>query len=160
MAIRKAFKSQGYERRISNRKGFSNKPELREARLNFALRAIEWTITRLCQQMFSDEVLAHGGANSRRFVTVLVEGEKQDIQNDRFRPECLTPKYSRLPAWMFHGIIYNGKKAFGTFWEKEYGTMNSAKYDSHILSKAQNFIEFEQSQGRTPWLQHDGAPCH
>ena len=74
-----------------------------------------------------------GGANTRRSVTVLVAGDRQDIIFDRFPPEWLTPKFSGLPAWMFHGVIYNGRKALGTFWEKDYGTMNSAKYDAYIL---------------------------
>ena len=159
-AIRRAFKSQGYGRRISKRKGFSDTPEHRQRRLEFAVAAIQWTPERLSQQMFSDEVWAHGGANTRRSVTVLVAGDRQDIVFDRFRPECLTPKFSRLPAWMFHGVIYNGRKALGTFWEKEYGTMDSAKYDAYILSQVQSLVQYERSQGRDPWYQHDNASCH
>ena len=78
-AIRRAFKSQGYGRRISKRKGFSDTPEHRQRRLEFAVAAIQWTPERLSQQMFSDEVWAHGGANTRRSVTVLVAGDRQDI---------------------------------------------------------------------------------
>ena len=81
-AIRRAFQSQGYERRTSKRKGFSDTPEHRQNRLEFALDAIQWTPERLSQQMFSDEVWAHGGANTRRSCTVLVAGDGQDIVFD------------------------------------------------------------------------------
>lgn len=37
----------------------SNTPEHCEARLNFALGAIDWTIDRLYLQIFSDEVWGH-----------------------------------------------------------------------------------------------------
>ena len=59
---------------------------------------------------------------------------------------------------MFHGVIYGGKKAFGTFWE--WGAMNSEKYDEHILSQVEEFIGVEQRLGKSPWYQHDNAPCH
>ena len=77
------------------RKGFSDAPENRQSRLEFALAAIQWTPERLSQQMFSDEVQAHGGVNTRRSATVLVAGDRQDIIFDQFRPECLTPKLLR-----------------------------------------------------------------
>ncbi|CAJ2651960.1 unnamed protein product [Trifolium pratense] len=53
-AIRRAFKSQGYGRRISKRKEFSDTPEHRQSRREFAVAAIQWTRERLSQQMFSD----------------------------------------------------------------------------------------------------------
>ena len=69
-AIQRAFKSQRYGRRISKRKGFSDTSEHRQSRLEFALAAIQWTPERLSQQMFSDDVWAHGGANTWRSVAV------------------------------------------------------------------------------------------
>lgn len=59
---------------------------------------------------------------------------------------------------MFHGVIYGGYKAFGTFWE--WGTMNSEKYDEHILSQVEEYIGAEQRMGRSPFFQHDNSPCH
>lgn len=97
-AIRAAFKSQGYGRRVSKKKGLSDRLVHRQMRLNFATRAFLGTPQRLSEQIFSDDVWACGGANSRRFVTILVEGDRQEILFDRFRPECLTPKYGKLPA--------------------------------------------------------------
>ena len=70
-------------------------------------------------QSFSDEMWASGGANSRSFVTVLVEGDKEDVVRDRYNPDHLIRKCGKLPSWMFHGMIHNGRKAFGTFWWKE-----------------------------------------
>ena len=83
--------------------------------------------------MFSDKVWPYWGANTRDFVTVQVEGDRNDIAFDRYRPECLTRKTARTTAWTFHGVIYVGKKAFGTFCE--WGTMDPEKYDEHILSQ-------------------------
>lgn len=114
-AIRTAVESQGFGRRVSKRKGFSNLERHREHRMQFATRAREWDRTRLNSQIFSDEVWAYWGANTRNFVTVLVEGDRNEIVFDRHRPECLTSKSVRTTAWMFHGAIYAGKKAFGTF---------------------------------------------
>ena len=157
-AIRTAVESQGFGRRVSKRKGFSNQESHKEHRLHFALCAREWDRERLNSQIFSDEVWAYWGANTRNFVTVQVEGDRNDVAFDRNRPECLTSKTPRQTAWMFHGVIHGGKKAFGTFWE--WGTMNSEKYDEHILSQVEEFIGVEQRRGRFPWFQHDNAPCH
>nr|CCA28305.1 hypothetical protein ALNC14_144490 [Albugo laibachii Nc14] len=157
-AIRTALKSQGFARRVSKRKGFSNQDVHREQRLRFALRAREWDRERLNSQIFSDEVWAYWGANTRNFVTVQVDGDRNEIVFDRHRPECLTRKSARSTAWMFHGVIYGGKKAFRTFWE--WGSMNSEKYDEHILAKVEEFIGVEQRMGKSPWYQHDNAPCH
>ena len=73
--------------------------------------------------MFSDEVWAMGGAHTTSHVTVKKDG------SDRYFPENLQHKYSKGPAWMFHGTIVGGRKGPAQFWEKEWGTMNSAKYD-------------------------------
>ncbi|RKF78823.1 hypothetical protein GcC1_052044, partial [Golovinomyces cichoracearum] len=54
-ATRSALKRNGYERRVAKKS-----PE------------------RLYNQSFSDEMWASGGANSRSFSTVLVEGDKED----------------------------------------------------------------------------------
>src|SRR4051812_26719082 len=54
--------------------------------------------------MFTDELWANGGAHTTSYVTVNEDG------SDRYLPECLQHKYSRAPAWMFHGTIVNGRK--------------------------------------------------
>lgn len=159
-AIRSAFQRMGYKRRVAKKKGFSNAKHHREMRLEFANAALNWSRERLYSQVFSDEVWATGGSNSRQHVTVLVDGDKDDITVDRYRPECLNRKLSKLPAWMFHGVLYDGKKALGTFWEKEYGTMNSEQYDKYILSKVEHLFNTERANGRCPVFQHDNAPCH
>ena len=91
-------------------------------------------------------------------MTVQVAGDPNDIVFDRHRPECLTRKAARGTAWMFHGVIHEGRKAFGTFWE--WGTMNTEKYDEHKLSQVEEYVSVEQRMGRSPWYQHDNAPCH
>lgn len=129
-------------------------------RLEFARWGRTWSRERLYQQVFSDEVWTHGGANGRNFVTVLVEGDKQDILLDRYRPECLTRSHSKLPSWMFHGMLLNGSKSLGMFWERKYGKMDSVKYDTYILSQVEGLFREEETWGRHPWFQHDNAPCH
>lgn len=159
-AIRTAFRSIGYGRRVAKRKGFSSDPRVMAQRLAFAQEAITWTRERLYRQAFSDEVWAHGGAFTQAYVTVLVDGDIEAIQEDRYRPECLQHKYGKQPAWMFHGVIYNGKKSFSTFWEKEWGSMDSTKYNLVILSQVQDLVERERAQGIRLIWQHDGASCH
>ena len=91
-------------------------------------------------------------------MTVQMKGDRNEIAFDRYQPECLTRKTVRRTAWMFHGVLYSGRKAFGTFWE--WGSMNYEKYDEHILTQAENFIGAEQIMVKLPWFQHDNAPCH
>ena len=38
--------------------------------------------------------------------------------------------------------------------------MNSETYDKHILAKVEELIGVEQRMGKSPWYQHDNAPCH
>jgi len=64
-----------------------------------------------------------GGAHIVSYKIVKADG------SDRYDPENLQHKYLKAPAWMFHGIIINGKKGPAHFWDKEVGTMNSRKYD-------------------------------
>lgn len=134
-AIHTAFRSLGYSRRVAKRKGFSDDPAVIRKRLAFAEEGKTWSRERLYRQAFSDEVWAHGGAFAQSFVTVLIEGSAEEIQRDRYRPECLQHKYGKQPAWMFHGVICGGKKGPSTFWEKEWGSMDSSKYNEKILSK-------------------------
>ena len=61
---------------------------------------------------------------------------------------------------MFHGTIYNGKKGPAQFWDKEWGTMNSERYDYFILSRIGDFFEEERLHNRQPIFQHDNAACH
>ncbi|RKF71554.1 hypothetical protein GcC1_097025, partial [Golovinomyces cichoracearum] len=89
-AIQKASISQGCGCRTSKKNTFSISYAHRQMRLGFVRWGRTWNRERLYQQVYSDEVWTHGGAIGRNFVTVLVEGDKQDILLDRYRPECLT----------------------------------------------------------------------
>ena len=70
-----------------------------------------------------------GGAHTTSYVIVKQDG------SDRYLPENLQHKYSKGPAWMFHGSIVNGKKGPTKFREKEWGIMDSDKYNRYILSQ-------------------------
>lgn len=159
-AVRSALGRNGYGRRVAKRKVMSSTEQHKSVRLDFARWGKTWSRERLLDQAFSDEVWASGGANSRIFVTALVQGDREDILRDRYHPDCLIRKCSKLPSWMFHGMIHNGRKAIGTFWEKDYGNMDSKGYDEHILSKVEVYFRNQQAHGRLPVFQHDNAPCH
>ena len=122
-AIKTAFDLLGYCRRTAKKKGFSDDPAVRQERDTFAQEALQWTKERVYAQMFTDEVWAIGGAHTTSYVIVKQDG------SDRDWPENLQHKYSKAPAWMFHGSIVRGRKGPAVFWEKEWGTMNSSKYN-------------------------------
>ena len=81
-------------------------------------------------------------------VTVRADG------SDRYDINNVQHKYSKLPAWMFHGMIiwsnvwfmfwshigtiFRGRKGPAVFWEKEWGSVDSVKYCEHILSNIKN----------------------
>lgn len=121
-------------------------------RVTFAEEGKTWTPERLFLQIFSDEVWAMGGAYTQSYVTVKEDG------SDRLDPACLQHKYRKLPAQMFHGTIVMGGKGPTTFWEKDFGTMDSYKYDAVILNNIEAFLhanpdkDFVQMQ--------DNASCY
>lgn len=155
-----AFGLLGYGRRVSKRKGFSYDPFHRTLRLILARKGLQWSPDRLLQQCFSDEVWAYGGAHTTSYVTVKLDG------TDRFDPDNLQHKYSKLQAWMFHGVIMNNTKGPGTFWEKEWGAVTSKAYNEHILPQIQDLFQqhpgfhSEQRQSKGWWWQQDNAPAH
>jgi hypothetical protein len=75
----------------------------------FAREGITWSVQRVQKQAFSDEVWAHGGTYTVLYVTVKEDG------SDRYNTNNVTHKYSKAPAWMFHGTIVGGKKGPGIF---------------------------------------------
>jgi hypothetical protein len=151
-AIRTAFKLVGYGRRVAKRKGFSDDPEVMAERVTFAQEGLTWTPERLFHQIFSDEVWAMGGAHTQSYITVKEDG------SDRFDSECVQHKYRKLPAWMFHGTIVLGGKGPATFWEKEWGSMDSFKYDAVILNNVESFLDANRDKDFV-WMQ-DNASCH
>ena len=151
-AVRTAFKLVGYGRRVAIKKGFSEDLDVMRERVDFAEEAITWTPERLFNQIFSDEVWAMGGAHTRQYVTVKEDG------SDRFDPACVQHKYRKLPSWMFHGTIVMGGKGPAVFWEKEWGSIDSFKYDAVILNNIQAFLNANPDKDFI-WMQ-DNAPSH
>lgn len=91
-----------------------------------------------------------GGPHTTSYVTIKKDG------SDRYDNKNLQHKYRKLPAWMFHGVVYQGRKGPAVFWEKEWGTMNSAKYNNFILPEIQQLVEAHPEL----IFQRDNAPCH
>jgi hypothetical protein len=123
-----------------------------QERVDFAEEGKTWTPERLFHQVFSDEVWAMGGAHTQSYITVKEDG------SDRLNPECVQHKYRKLPAWMFHGTIVMGGKGPATFWEKEWGSMDSYKYDAVILNNVESFFDANPDKPFV-WMQ-DNASCH
>ena len=115
----------------------------------FAEQGIRWSRDRLQCQMFTNEVWAMGEAYTTSFVTVLEDG------SDRYLSKNLQHKYFKAPAWMFHGSIVNRRKGPAVFWEKEWGNINSTKYDEHVLVGIAEFM-----QGTQYIFMQDNAPSH
>ena len=57
---------------------------------------------------------------------------------------------------MFYSCIAGGKKGPALFWEKEWGNVASTSYNTHVLSRVQEYME------AYPWLiyMQDNAPAH
>ncbi|KAH8822035.1 hypothetical protein F5884DRAFT_828185 [Xylogone sp. PMI_703] len=129
MAIHTAFDLLGYCRRTTTKKRYSEDPE---------------------SQIFTDEVWAMEKAHTTTYATV-----KKD-SSDRLDIGVVQHKYSKTPTWIFHGSIIAGKKEPAKFWKKEWGKMNSEKYDRYILS------EFEVLMAQYPWMtyMHDNTFLH
>ena len=150
--IRTTFKLVGYGRRIAPKKRFSEDPGVMRERVDFAVEAITWTPKRLFNQIFLDEVWAMGGTHTQSWITV-----KEDDSN-RLDPVYVKHKYSKLPAWIFHGIIIMGGKGPATFWKKEWGSIDSFKYDAVILNNIEAFLATNPDKSFI-WMQ-DNAPSH
>jgi hypothetical protein len=151
-AIRTAIDEIGYCRRVSRKKGFSDDPEVCQERLDLAVDGKTWPrpdVQRIC---FTDEVWAFGGAHTSSYITCLKDG------SDRLLPECVRHKYSKLPSWMFWGSIVDGKKGPALFWEKEWGSINSTRYDRKILSMIQRFFRDHPLSRYRFW--QDNASSH
>jgi hypothetical protein len=57
---------------------------------------------------------------------------------------------------MFWGSIIEGKKGPYRFWGKEWGTINSSRYNEYIL----NYIEELSEDHPEYWFQQDGAASY
>lgn len=144
-AITTAMRDLGYCLRATRTKGFSDDPRVWRERRQFAEQALTWTKERVQRQIFSDEVWAMGGAHTTSFVTCLED------RSDKYLPECLQHKYSKAPAWMFHGCIVNGKKGPAIVWEKEWGSIDSTKYNDRVLVHIAEFVREHAEEPCQDW---------
>lgn len=91
-AITTAIKSIGYIQRTAPKKGYSNDPDIKKERVEFAREGITWDRTRLYNQIFSDEIWAMGGAHTVQYITVKAD------RSETFQPDTVTHKYSKAPS--------------------------------------------------------------
>ena len=59
---------------------------------------------------------------------------------------------------MFHSTIVFGGKGPAVFWEKDWGSMDSYKYDAVILNNVESFLATNPNHGFI-WMQ-DNPSCH
>lgn len=80
----------------------------------------------------------------------------QEDGSDKYDVINVQHKYSEASVWMLHDTIYQRIKGSAVFWEKDWGTINSAKYNEHILSSIQALVE---AHSELIYMQ-DNAPSH
>ncbi len=122
----------------------------KQLRYELAQEGVRWSHEQIYNQIFSDEIWANWGAHTTSYVTVKEDG------SDRYIESNVQHKYSKCPAWMFHGTIYQGLKGLAAFWEKAWGSIDSAKSDQYILPRVQALVE---THPRLTYMQ-DNAPAH
>lgn len=76
--------------------------------------------------------------------------------SDRYLESKVQHKYSKCPAWIFHGTIYQVRKGPAVFWRKSWGSIDSAKYNQYILPGIQPLVE---AHPELTFMQ-DNAPSH
>jgi DDE superfamily endonuclease len=118
---------------------------------------------------FSDEVWAMGGGHTTDYITCKTDG------SDRFDADNVTHKYRKRPAWMFSGVILDGKKGPCLFWEDYMMNINSQNYCTYFMPLIEDLFSshplrqnliFQQdnasshrSKYTTEWLRRHRIPC-
>lgn len=87
---------------------------------------------------------------------LLCHSQVREDGSDRYLESKVQHKYSKCPAWMSHGTIYQGRKGPAVFWGKSWGSIDSAKYNQDILPGIQPLVE---AHPELTFMQ-DNAPSH
>ncbi|KAK4666774.1 hypothetical protein QC763_0050450 [Podospora pseudopauciseta] len=146
-----AMRDAGYQRKVLPRR-IKLTPAHMQARLAFAREQLalrprpeDWE-----KVAFSDETWATNSHMWKRWLTV---HEVEDI-------EAWASIRQKPHGWMFWAIICGAVKAGSFVWEKEYGGINSEKYQRYIVPIDYQFIMEKREQGTPVVFQHDNASSH
>jgi DDE superfamily endonuclease len=151
--IRSSLKREGYERFMGR-----SKPRLSESvkqrRLEFAIQHKDWIVGMWDSIIWSDESWMTYGTHCPQWVT---RKRGQDV----YHTDTVLPKDQRRVGWMFWGCFSGSIKGPGLFWEKDWGTINGARYRERILPLAYQFYqESLKREGFECLFMQDNAPAH
>ncbi|KAJ5678485.1 transposable element tc3 transposase, partial [Penicillium maclennaniae] len=139
--LRRALARRGYHRCKALRK-----PPLsdrtRALRLTWALEHVLWT----------DETWVISIYHRRIYVT--------RRSGEEFDDTYVRERISRAPGWMFWGSFYGNEKGPCLFWEKEWGTITSARYTERIVPLIHGIVTMARDNNKHLIVMQDGAPSH
>ena len=147
LAIKAALNSRGYYRYIARRK-----PPLSDInkakRLAWASDHIHLNQDQWKNILWTDETWVLPGRHTCTWIT----RRKDEVYEDT----CVVDRVPRKKGWMIWGSFHGYTKGPLVIWEKEWGTINSTSYCTHILPQIKEYmVQFPQL-----WLMQDGAPGH
>lgn len=151
-AIRAALRRLGFHRYIARRKPPITEDN-RQKRLAWALEHVNWTVDQWRRILWSDETWITGGHHRKQYVTRR-PGEEWD-------PTCIVERHTKKGGWMFWGCFHGCRKGPGVFWEKDWGYIDAASYQRHIVPVIDDWLrQCRQIYGENLILMQDGAPGH
>jgi transposase len=146
-SVRYALHKRGYRRRFALRK-----PPISErnriARLEWAREHIHWTEEQWYQVLWSDETWVTGGRHRRTLIT--------QKPGEELLPDCVVERIPRPSGWMFWACFAGDIKGPSLFWEKEWGSINTASYIEHIVPLVDGWIHLNSHLR----FMQDNAPAH
>ncbi|KAK4641472.1 hypothetical protein QC761_0074400 [Podospora bellae-mahoneyi] len=150
-AFTRAMLEAGFERRVQPRR-IRLTVEHRQTRLAFAReqwalrpRPEDWEVV-----LFSDETWATNNPIWKRWLTIHDSKDIEDWTTIRQKPH----------GWMFWSMICGSENAGSFVWEKEYGGINSEKYQRYIVPIINGYITRKREQGTSIVFQQDNASPH
>ena len=154
LAIRTAFRKEGYTRAVRRRKPpLSAKNQA--LRLAWAEEHKNWTDEMWDLILWSDESWVQPGYHRRQWCT------RKIGESELFLPDCVSHKWQRKIGWMFWGSM-SGKygKGPGLFWEKAWKTITSQTYCEHIFPVVWNYLYNSETPHMELRFQQDGGSGH
>ena len=88
----------------------------RRNRLQSAHEHLGWTMKRWYEILWTDETWVTAARHTRTWVTRRLNGE--------WDPTCIVERHQRRKGWMFWGCFHRHTQGPGTFWEKDWGTID------------------------------------
>lgn len=156
-ACKRSLKA-AFEKEQLNRRVATAKPPLTaahmQARLQWAILHRNWTDELWDRVIWTDEASFAAGGFGKVYVTRSVD--------EKYHHSCLTPKFRGYSSWMIHGCISGLAKGPLTFFEKDWGKINSQVYCQKVLPSIKQFARYlDQDLGfMGSILMCDGASTH